>query len=389
MKRYDFASDNTAGMAPEALAALVAANGGFCASYGEDIYTQQASDAFREVFDLPCEVFFVFTGTAANSLALSQLCRSHHSIICHEIAHIETDECGAPEFFNNGVKLLTAPGERGKITPSSVAHLATKRRDIHYPKPRALSLTLPTEAGTVYTLDELALLRDTAREHNLSIHLDGARFANAVASLGCAPREIIGASGVDVLCFGGTKGGFGLTEAVLFFNLELAQEFDYRCKQAGQLASKMRVLSAPWAATLQNGHWLRYAKTANEAAQKLARIFRSLGIEPMYPVEANTVFVDLAPPVVEALHARGWQFYSFIGGAARFMCSWATNRDVLDALARDLERALTSASTSKLRGDASVYGSGEHLDADPRNEMGEHPAPEPEREREQAHALAS
>lgn len=382
MKRYEFASDNTAGMAPEALAALVAANHGFCPSYGDDGYTAQASDAFRELFGLPCEVFFVFTGTAANSLALSQLCRSHHSIICHETAHIETDECGAPEFFNNGVKLLTAQGELGKATPAAVSHLATKRRDIHYPKPRALSLTLPTEVGTVYTLAELEQLRQAAREHGLAIHLDGARFANAVASLNCAPRDIIQSSGADVLCFGGTKGGFGLTEAVLFFNLDLAQEFDYRCKQAGQLASKMRVLSAPWVATLQggrqDGHWLRYARTANAAAQELAQVFRSQGIEPLYPVEANTVFVDLAPGVAAALQARGWQFYTFIGGAARFMCSWQTSQDILDALARDLERACSSTPTAPARATAPAD--------DPANDdagvpepagKGEHPLPTP------------
>ena len=337
MKRYDFASDNTAGMAPEALAALVAANSGACASYGNDDYTAQASDAFRALFEMPCQVFFVFTGTAANSLVLSQLCRSHHSIICHEVAHIETDECGAPEFFNNGVKLLTAPGANGKITPASVAHLALKRNDIHYPKPRALSLTLPTEMGTLYQSDELAALRETARAHKLRIHLDGARFANAVAGLDCSPRAIIEASGADALCFGGTKGGFGLTEAVLFFNLELAEEFDYRCKQAGQLASKMRVLSAPWAAMLRDDKWLRYAHVANDAAQQLAQIFRDNGIEPLYPVEANTVFVQLSPELSEGLSERGWQFYSFIGGAARFMCSWNTGSDALNALRRDLE----------------------------------------------------
>ena len=336
MKRYDFASDNTAGIAPEALEALVAANQNTCASYGEDDYTAQATAAFRDLFEMPCEVFFVFTGTAANSLALSQLCRSHHSIICHEVAHIETDECGAPEFFNNGVKLLTAAGDNGKVVPAAVSHLATKRKDIHSPKPRALSLTLPTELGTIYTLNELAALRKTARSHNLSIHLDGARFANAVASMGCSPRDIIVASGADVLCFGGTKGGFGLTEAVLFFNLDLADEFDYRCKQAGQLASKMRVLSAPWAAMLHDGRWLEYAHVANDAAQKLAQIFRDNGIEPLYPVEANTVFVQLSPIVADALRACGWQFYNFIGGAARWMCSWNTGEAALDALAHDL-----------------------------------------------------
>jgi threonine aldolase len=340
MDRYEFASDNTAGVAPEALEAIIEANAGFCASYGDDVYTAQASDAFRTLFERPCEVFFVSTGTAANSLALSQLCRSHHSIICHEVAHIETDECGAPEFFNNGVKLLTASGKNGKLSAPAVAHLATKRKDIHYPKPHALSLTLPTELGTVYTLPELRELRDAARAHRLFIHLDGARFANGVASLGCSAAEIVEASGADVLCFGGTKGGLGLTEAVVFFNLDLAQEFDYRCKQAGQLASKMRILSAPWASMICNGHWLRYAHAANEAAQSLAQAFRALGIEPLFPVEANTVFALLPAPVAASLRQKGWHFYDFIGGASRFMCSWKVGPAIVEALARDLEAAL-------------------------------------------------
>ena len=343
MKRYEFASDNTAGMCPEALAALIEANAGFCPSYGDDIYTAQASDAFRELFEQPCEVFFVCTGTAANSLALSQLCRSHHSIICHETAHIETDECGAPEFFNNGVKLLTSAGSNGKLTPEAVDHLATKRTDIHYPKPRALSLSLPTEMGTVYSLDELAGLRNAARRNNLSIHIDGARFSNAVASLGCRPAQIIAASGVDVLCFGGTKGGLGLTEAVLFFNLELAQEFDYRCKQAGQLTSKMRLLSAPWAPMLSGGHWLRYAHMANQAAKKLEKRLCDIGIAPLYPVQANSLFAILPPPVVSALHAKGWSFYNFIGGASRFMCSYGVTPEIIDEFADDLEEALQHA----------------------------------------------
>lgn len=341
MKRYEFASDNTAGVTPEALAAIIEANADFCASYGDDVYTARAADAFRALFGRPCEVFFVSTGTAANSLALSQLCRSHHSIICHEVAHIETDECGAPEFFNNGVKLLTAAGTNGKLTPTAVAHLATKRTDIHYPKPRALSLTLPTEVGTVYSLDELRSLREVARQHNLYIHVDGARFANGVAALGCSAAEIIEASGADVLCFGGTKGGLGLTEAVIFFNLELAQEFDYRCKQAGQLASKMRILSAPWASMLNEGHWLRYAHEANAAAQTLAAGFRELDIEPLFPVEANTVFARFSPQVAASLRQKGWHFYDFIGGASRFMCSWKVDQAIVEALLYDLKQALS------------------------------------------------
>ncbi|RYX85957.1 low specificity L-threonine aldolase [bacterium] len=340
MHRYEFASDNTAGMAPEALAALVEANSGFCASYGEDIYTRRAVDAFRELFGLPCEVFFVSTGTAANSLALSQLCRSHHAIICHEFAHIETDECGAPEFFNNGVKLLTTSGDNCKISPEAVRHLATNRTDVHFSRARALSLTLPTEAGTVYTLDELVALREAARENKLSIHLDGARFTNAVASLGCPPRDIIEASGADVLCFGGTKGGFGLTEAVLFFNRELAEEFDYRCKQAGQLPSKMRLLSAPWATMLTDNHWLHYAQLTNNAAQRLEKIFLANGLQAMFPVQANAVFVNLPLEVSTKLQEQGWHFYSFFETASRFMCSWNVGPDVLDAFERDLKAAL-------------------------------------------------
>ncbi len=340
MNRFEFASDNTAGMPPEALAALIEANSGFCPSYGADAYTAQATDALRSLFGMPCEVFFVSTGTAANSLALSQMCRPHHAVICHEVAHIETDECGAPGFFSGGVKLLTASGENGKISPTVVHHLATKRRDVHFPRPRALSLTSPTEAGTVYTLEELKALRDVARDNKLLIHLDGARFSNAIASLGCAPRDIIEASGADVLCFGGTKGGLGLTEAVLFFNLELAQEFDYRCKQSGQLASKMRLLSAPWATMLEGGHWLRYAKTANDAAQSLEKIFRAHGLKPLYPVEANAVFINLPPEVDTRLREYGWQYYSFFEGAARFMCSWNIGPAVLEAFEGDLKAAL-------------------------------------------------
>lgn len=340
MNGFELASDNTAGMAPEALAALVEANSDFCASYGADIYTARAVEAFRALFGLPCEVFFTSTGTAANSLALSQMCRPHHGVICHAVSHIETDECGAPEFFGGGTKLLTAPGENGKLSPATVRRLATERRDVHSPLPRALSLTLPTEAGTVYTLEELRALRDVARENRLLIHLDGARFSNAIASLGCAPGEVIEASGADVLCFGGTKGGVGLSEAVVFFNLELAQEFDYRCKQTGQLASKMRLLSAPWATMLDGGYWLRYAQVANQAAGRLREIFQAHGLEVLYPVEANAVFVKL-PPVADArLRECGWHYYPFFEGAARFMCSWNVGSAVLEAFERDLEAAM-------------------------------------------------
>ncbi len=240
-----FASDNYAGMCPEALESLVRANAGDAGAYGSDDWTQRAADALREIFETDCQVFFVATGTAANSLALASLCRSYQSVICHEFAHIETDECGAPEFFSGGSKLLLGQGPDGKITPASIEALACKRSDIHFPKPGAISLTQSTELGTLYFEDELSAIRATARRHNLKIHMDGARLANAAAALEVKPAELTWKKGVDVLCFGGGKNGIGIGEAILFFDRDLAVGFDYRCKQAGQLVSKMRFMAAP------------------------------------------------------------------------------------------------------------------------------------------------
>ncbi len=240
-----FASDNYAGICPAAWSATEAANDGHVTAYGDDPWTAKASDEFRELFETDCEVFFVFNGTAANSLALASLCQSYHGVICCDSAHIETDECGAPEFFSNGSKLLVAQSAEGKLTPASIRELATKRQDIHYPKPRVVTITQSTETGRVYTLAELRAISDECRAHALYLHMDGARFANACASLGCSPAEVTWKSGVDVLCFGGTKNGMAVGEAVLFFDKKLAADFDYRCKQAGQLASKMRFLAAP------------------------------------------------------------------------------------------------------------------------------------------------
>jgi hypothetical protein len=222
------------------------ANRGHVTAYGDDPWTVRASDAFRELFETDCEVFFVFNGTAANSLALASLCQSYHGVICCDSAHVETDECGAPEFFSNGSKLLVAPSADGKLTPASIRELATKRQDIHFPKPRVVTITQSTETGRVYTLEELKAISAECKAHGLYLHMDGARFANACASLGCSPAELTWKSGVDVLCFGGTKNGMAVGEAVLFFDRKLAADFDYRCKQAGQLASKMRFLAAPW-----------------------------------------------------------------------------------------------------------------------------------------------
>jgi threonine aldolase len=343
--RRQFASDNYAGVCPEAWEAMASANRGHAPSYGDDDWTARASDLLRELFEADCEVFFAFNGTAANALALASLGRSYHSIICHELAHVETDECGAVEFFANGTKLLLAHGDDGRIEPGAVDHLVTRRADIHYPKPRVLSLTQATELGTVYGLDRLRALHESARRHGLRVHMDGARFANAVAALGVAPREITWEVGVDVLCFGGTKNGMAVGEAIVFFDRALAAEFAYRCKQAGQLASKMRFLAAPWVGMLESGAWLANAERANRRARDLESRLRAIpGVEIVRPAEANAVFLRLPVPACEALRARGWRFYTFIGdGVARLMCSWDTAESDIEALVADVRRCLEPA----------------------------------------------
>jgi threonine aldolase len=333
---HQFASDNYAGICPEAWTAMQQANDGHVPSYGEDRWTARAAELIRELFEVPCEVFFVFNGTAANSLGLSAMCQSYHSILCHEIAHVETDECGAPEFFSHGTKILLLPGEDGKLNPEGISQQVLRRTDIHYPKPKVVSITQATELGTVYRPEEIAAISDEVRRLGLRLHMDGARFANAVATLGVAPREITWEVGVEVLSFGGTKNGGGLGEAVVFFNRDLAHEFDYRCKQAGQLASKMRFLAAPWIGMLTEGAWLRYARQANAMAALLAAELRQIPeITPLFPCEANSVFVQLPPEAAVRLRAAGWKFYTFIGqGGARFMCSWdTTEQDVRDLVA--------------------------------------------------------
>jgi threonine aldolase len=342
--RRHFASDNYSGICPEAWAAMQEANTDHEVSYGNDTWTQRASDLIREIFEKDCEVFFVFNGTAANSLALSSLCQSYHSFLCHEIAHIETSECGAPEFFANGSKILLLRGANGKIDPKDIDRAVNKRKDIHYPKPRALSLTQATEVGTVYSLAELRTLTEEARRYGLRVHMDGARFANAVASLNVSPAEATWKSGVDVLCFGGTKNGIAIGEAVVFFDRELAKEFDYRCKQGGQLASKMRFLSAPWTGLLKDGAWLKHARHANAMAQRLEAGLRAFSeIKVAYSVDTNSVFAKIPDALVKAMHAHGWKFYTHIGGwqEARLMCSWDTTPDDVDNFLADLRRFAT------------------------------------------------
>ena len=343
--RRHFASDNYAGICPEAWAALSEANQAHAVSYGDDAWTAQAADLIREIFETGCEVFFVFNGTAANSLSLASTGQSYHSILCHETAHVETDECGAPEFFSNGMKVLQVPGVNGKIDPAGIECMVNKRTDIHYPKPRAVSLTQSTELGTVYAVDEIKAIWAKTKQFGLKLHMDGARFANAVAALGVKPKEITWQAGVDVLCFGGTKNGTHVGDAVVFFNRELAAEFDYRCKQAGQLCSKMRFLSAPWVGMLQDGAWLRHAAHANAMARRLHDELQPLPeVKILFPTQANAVFADLPPYVIHALRDRGWRFYTFIGqGGCRLMCAWDTQEADVSAFVADLKRLIVEA----------------------------------------------
>jgi threonine aldolase len=340
-ERHEFASDNTAAICPEAFAALEEANAGEAASYGEDEWTKRVCNQVREIFETDCDVFFVFNGTAANSLALAQLCQSFHSIICHEFAHIETDECGGPEFFTKGSKLLSIAGANGKLDLARVEARVAKQRDFHSHKPRAISVTQSTEFGTVYTVEELGAIANFARQQALRFHMDGARFANAVAALDCAPKTVSWQAGVDVLCFGGTKNGTAAGELVVFFNKELATEFDYRVKQAGHLASKMRFLAAPWSGLLNDGAWLRNARHANQAAGSLARQLSALpGIELAFPCEASAVFLRMRDSLVEKLHARGWRFYKFIEpDIYRLMCSWSVTEEAINDFVADVKEA--------------------------------------------------
>ncbi len=337
-----FGSDNCAGICPEAWRALEAANGGHAPGYGADDWTRAAIEAIRCAFETDCDVYFVFNGTAANALALAAICRNTDAIVCHAMAHINVDECGAPEFMSGGAKLITIDSPHAKLTPEAVAAAAVTPHDEHSSRPRALALTQATEFGTVYTPSEIAALCKVARDRGMRVQMDGARFANAVASLRCSAADLSWRAGVDVLCLGGTKNGLPAGEAILFFDRDLADEFARRRKQAGQLASKMRFLAAPWLGVLEDGAWLRHAAHANAMATRLAGGLAAIPhARLLAPVEANGVFVDLPKYAIDALHDKGWRFHVFIGETgARLMCSWDTPVDAVDRLLTDLRAAL-------------------------------------------------
>lgn len=333
-----FLSDNAAAPCPEVLAAIVAAAPSAAAGYDGDALSAQLDAAFGAIFGCECTVLPVVTGTAANALALAALVPPYGAIVCHDEAHIQVDECGAPGFFTGGASLMLVKQPDGKLTPAGIdAALAAHRGDIHQVQLRALSLTQATEAGTIYSVDELSALGSHAKARGWRVHLDGARFANAVASLGCHPGDISWRAGVDILSFGAIKNGGLSAEAIVVFDPALAADVRFRRKRAGQMPSKGRFQAAQLLAMIRDDVWLRNARSANAGAQELAR---AVADRLLYPVEANEVFVRLRPGEPDRLRAAGFRFYDW--GAegsneARFVVAWDTPAADVAALARALQ----------------------------------------------------
>lgn len=344
----DFRSDNEAPAAPEIMAALAAANTGSAHAYGDDPWTGRLAERFGAAFETELAVWPVATGTAANALALAELAPPWGAVYCHPDAHANIDECGAPEFYSGGAKLVGVAGAHGKIDADRLARTlaATGAHGEHEALPSALSLTQATEAGTVYTPDEVAALAAAARRHGLGVHMDGARLGNALARLGCAPADATWRAGVDILSFGATKNGALAAEAVVDFRPGADSTLARRRKRGGHLWSKMRYLSAQLEACLEDGLWLRLAQRANAGAARLAAGLEALpGVALLHPVEANEVFVRAPPDVFAALRAAGFEFHPWPGAddAFRLVVPWC----VEDA---EIERFLACAAAAGRRG---------------------------------------
>ncbi len=331
---------------------MTLANQGHSPAYGFDPYTAEAQEQIREIFETDCESFLTFTGSAANCLAVAQLCKNHEAIICHDSAHLDLGECGGPEFFSGGAKVIPIAGDNGQLHPAGVERVALARRgDFQYPRVGAVSVTQATEMGTVYSLEHLTRLVELSHGLGLHVHMDGARFANAMVGLGCSAADMTWRVGIDVLSFGGTKNGLAMGEAVVFFNKELAESFNYRWKQAGQVASKMRFLAAPWVGFLKSGAWLRNARHANACAARLAAGLQDLeGVSLRFPSEANSVFLGIEPSLARSLAGRGWHMAAMPNQTTRLVCSWDTrDGDIEDLLEdfRELAPEHSNASSSK------------------------------------------
>jgi threonine aldolase len=308
----NFASDNTAGVAPEILQALTRANDGFALGYGNDALTEKVARRIGEVFGREAAVFFVATGTAANALSLAEMAPPWGAVLCHTESHINTDECGAPEFFGNGLKLVGLPGEGCKLAPATL-EAAIAQHSGHRPhlvNAAAVSITQATEAGTVYRVEEIAALSEIAHRHGLKVHMDGSRFANALVSLNATPAQATWQAGIDVLSFGATKGGAIAAEAVVVFDPRRAETLPERRKRGGHLFSKHRFLAAQFEAFLAEDRWLAIARHANALARRLGEGLKAAGFPPVWPVEANLVFVILPKRFDEKLRAAGAAYYA-------------------------------------------------------------------------------
>ncbi len=340
----DFTSDNASPAHPSVLAAIARANEGTASAYGDDPLTERLKDRFSELFGRKVWTFPMFTGTAANAVALAALTPSYGAVFCHEDAHILVDECGATELMSGGAKLVPIAGTAARIDAAGLeaAALRLPKGVMHNNQPAALSLTQGTERGTIYAPADLARLTLSARKLGLKVHMDGARFANAVASAGVSPAALSVEAGVDVLCFGGTKNGALAAEAMIFFDEALAETAIYRQKRAGQVGSKMRFVSAQLLALIEGGLWLETARSANACAARLGKGAAELGAAPVFPVEINEVFLPLAVAPADRLRAEGFRFQHWgeaPGGAGlyRFVASFLTEAGDVESLLRGAE----------------------------------------------------
>jgi threonine aldolase len=342
----DFRSDNTGRAAPEILDALVAANRGTALGYGADDWTAALQQRFSDLFGTTVRVFPVATGTAANALALAALGPSWGLVYCSAAAHINTSEANAAGFFGGGIKLVPVAGRHGKVDAGNLAEAIaiTGRGQLHRGQPSAVNLTQASDFGAVYAIDEIRAIAAVAQAHGLRIHMDGARFANAVAALDCHPADATWRAGVDIMSFGATKNGGALCDAIVVFVPELADGLAVQLRRAGQVWSKMRFASAQLLAYVENGRWLDMARASNAIAARIAgRLPEISGVRLLAPVEANEIFLELSGAVMDALEADGFQFYRRGSDLARFVCRFDMTEADADALLAALTRHLVTA----------------------------------------------
>ena len=327
-ERVKFASDNVAGACPEVLDAILKANDGDRAPYGDDEISKNLQDKFSEIFEKEVIVFPTSSGTAANALALSTMTPSFGNIYCHKLSHINVDECGAPEFYTGGAKLVNLNGVNGKITAEELNKSINGKGVVHHTQPSSVSITQLCETGEAYELDEVKKISEIAHNHKLNMHMDGARFANALVSLDCSPAEMTWKSGIDVLSFGATKNGCLAAEAIIFFKPELVGNLPYLMKRAGHLLSKMSFVSAQLDAYITNEVWLRNAKHANAMGKKLSQgLDQHKNIELAYPTDANEIFVKIPKDIIDQLNSEGYTINDdeWDGKAVRLVTAWNTS----------------------------------------------------------------